>query len=135
MNRKTNTTIGLLRVGDRFCFLSDFRSGKVYEVTSRSTAFTWYNKVENEKKKWLFDKKATLGKEVIFLRHTVLLPGDECFLQDLSKGDKFCNKEGIEGWILEKTPTNVKVMLANQKKPMYGHHLATVILVHKLKDN
>jgi hypothetical protein len=70
MERKTATTFGELRQGDRFYFTSDSKK-VVYQVTPENTLQKGsYNKVDEDgKKEWHFDKQASNDRQVIFLRH------------------------------------------------------------------
>ena len=90
MKQKTQTTIGRLRRGDRFYFISD-KKKQVHQLDSFSGDKAHFVKVLNDKASdsWMFKRSVSSNKEVIFLRHTLLQVGDECFLQDLRTGDRF----------------------------------------------
>lgn len=90
MLRNTSTKLGELRKGDRFYFITDSKR-IAHQVTSdKAAARTSYNIVNaNGSAKLPFDKQAPNDKPVIFLRHTIPVPGEECRLYDLQQGDIF----------------------------------------------
>jgi hypothetical protein len=90
MLRNTATKFGELRQGDRFYFAGD-KKKIVYQVTTeRLVNKSSYNIVDAEGKAlWPFDKQSAHDKPVIFLRHTIPAPGEECRLYDLQQGDVF----------------------------------------------
>lgn len=89
MNRNTGTEVGNLRVGDRFYFVSD-SAKKTYQLTEeKNFEKPSYNIVNNGEKAWPFDRRAANNRPVVFLRHTIPYPNEECMLYDLKDGDIF----------------------------------------------
>lgn len=89
MLRNTAAKIGDLRTGDRFYFVTEAKR-LAYQVTRIGNKIS-YNIIEADGKAlWPFDKQAAHDRPVIFLRHTVPAPGEECRLYDLQNGDVFC---------------------------------------------
>lgn len=91
MKRNTSTIIGNLRVGDRFFFTTDIHPPIVREVTAIRPNRIKYNKINPRtgKHTWFWDKSRPVETPVMFIRHTQLLPGDECFMHELTDGDVF----------------------------------------------
>lgn len=88
MKRNTLTTLGELRVGDRF------RPGKkrvdVWEVTSKTKNYTCINQPGlNGVLIHKYDEQKSNKQQVIFMRHTKPEPGEECLLRDLKPGNVF----------------------------------------------
>lgn len=127
MKRKTNTTVGMLRKGDRFTLLGD--NNVVLEVTGFSRDKVLYNKKHGEKHAWLFDREFPSGKEVTFLRHTILQEGDECFLQELPNGSlvSIPNKEG-KYIIKDRFEDEIKLKTQFGHKLIFTHPLTSVTL-------
>ncbi len=90
MKRQTKTQLGFLRIGDRFYFLTD-KIPVVREVTNHLRNRVKYNKIKSTtgRKSWWFDRSRAIETPVMFIRHTQLLPGDECFMHELTDGDVF----------------------------------------------
>ena len=91
MKRNTTTIIGNLREGDRFFFTADKEAPIVREVTAVKSKKVKYNKINPRtgKHAWWWDKSRPIETPVMFIRHTQLLPGDECFMHELTDGDVF----------------------------------------------
>lgn len=137
MQQKTLTTIGRLRRGDRFYFLCDIKKKQVYQLDSFSGDKAIYVKVINDiaSDSWMHERSTGQNKEVMFLRHTLLQPGDQCVLQDLMPGDILYKPEAVNNKyiITAKAPHEIKMAFEKrpQGQPVYGHPLASVILVKK----
>lgn len=85
MQRKTSTTLGELREGDRFAFLK-----YVWQVMSKTGSFVNINQVSASGVViHKFDHMKRSKLPVIFLRHTKPEPGDDCLVSDLKEGDLF----------------------------------------------
>lgn len=132
MKQKTQTRIGRLRQGDRFYLLSD-KKKVVYQLDSFSREKAKYVKVLNDQpsNSWMYAKETSVNKEVIFLRHTLLQPGDECFLQDLNEGDKFykLSDPATLYTIVKNTPNGITLApVGEPDKKLYSHPLSAAIL-------
>lgn len=133
MKRNTTTTIGALRQGDRFYFLSDTKK-EVHQVISFSKLKTNYNQIINDKKAFTFDRDALNTKPVMFLRHTLLQQDDECYLQDLAPGDTFfVGKSKME--LVVKHPLEVKMKRLSDGQFLFSHPLSNVIVDNILRHN
>lgn len=89
MERNTKTTLGQLRIGDRYNYLLRC---DLWQVVSQKGKETHVNQImfgENKLHKYDYVKRSST--EVIFLRHTLPLPGERCILCDLKAGDLFHN--------------------------------------------
>lgn len=105
MERKTVTTLGRLRVGDSFVY--KLSRGDVWRVMAladkkRRVAVNIINVLGQPIYKR--DDMVKVEKSVVFLRHTVPVPGEEIFLDDLSVGDILYHPDNIieEYEVLEK---------------------------------
>lgn len=90
MKRQTQTTLGKLRQGDRFYFFTD-KQPVVREVTGFVLGAVKYNKINSRSGKHtrFWDRCQPNDRKVMFIRHTDLQPGDECFMYELKDGDVF----------------------------------------------
>lgn len=87
MQRNTVTTLGELRIGDRFHFL---KRVDVWEITGKTRS---HNSINLPGLNGVFiNKYDDLKKSstpVVFMRHTIPEPGEECIFSDLKYGDIF----------------------------------------------
>lgn len=102
MTPKTTTTLNELRIGDSFVYPKRVdpwrvtaradKSGRVAVNQWNAGTSSWIWKQDDLKK----------GKtKVVFLRHTVPVPQEECMIDDLQEGDVFIRPEDpIHEWIL-----------------------------------
>lgn len=90
MRRNTPTKLGMLREGDRFYFMSD-KKPVIRVVIRHARNKVWYNKIKSGtgENAWWFNRSRPIEKPVMFIRHTQLLPGDQCFMYELNDGDVF----------------------------------------------
>ena len=86
MERNTQTTLGQLRDGDRFYFSSDHKKVS-WEVKEKAGATQVLINNPNRPTRFPIPKNKNLA--VVFLRHTVPVPGDECQVEELSPGAMF----------------------------------------------
>lgn len=86
MERNTLTTLGQLRVGDRFRY-----NGRVdvWQVTAQLTSRTAVNIPGYSGFLHKYDEMKKNTIQVIFMRHTIPLPGEQCLIKDLQVGDVF----------------------------------------------
>lgn len=95
-----------LRIGDSFLFHLD--SNDVWMVRRQVGLSTRINQRMRSDMKWKHeeDQMEWGDTEVWFLRHTMPLPGEECYVEDLKPGDKFMLQkeadQAVEAMILEK---------------------------------
>lgn len=134
MKRNTATTLGQLRIGDRFFFLTDKGEPVVREVTAHRSDGVKYNKIKPGKgvHGWFWDRKQPVTREVVFIRHTDLLPGDECFMHELNNGDVFL-KPGTnkEMRMVDNKGNQVKVRYVGQTAMLNTSALTTGIFVRR----
>ena len=105
MNQKEVTVIGRLRIGDRFVFLGSkkivvFQIEKFKRATTKDIAVITKSPDCKSFLKFFFRRSCSVYKEVMFIRHTKLHPYDNCFLQDLQRGDVFYKKDTKVPYIL-----------------------------------
>ena len=101
MQRNTITTLGQLRVGDRFTFL---KRVDVWHVTGQLTSKATINQMMPDGRLiHKYDDMKAAKTPVKFLKHTEPVPGEECQVQDLKPGDVFYHPfDVVSEWIVEK---------------------------------
>ena len=139
MKQKQQTVIGRLRIGDRFIFSSD-KKLIVYQIESFNTTETAIITKSPDSNSILkifgrFKRTCSVYKEVLFIRHTILKPGDECFLQDLQRGDAFNKATDLKTAyiILNKTTTEITLCRHDDTSlaKIYAHPLCKGVLLYK----
>jgi hypothetical protein len=133
MQSKTLTPLGSLRLGDSFVFQ---KRTDVWRVISRSEngKWTFINQVMNGKQIYKHDEQKRSSVVVMFLRHTVPVPGEESFLEDLQPGDVFHTTDDVihEWELVEKGHDFYDVRRLDQAAPGKAGRLAKVVFVrHK----
>ena len=121
MERNTQTTLAELRVGDRFVFV-----GRVdkWQVTQQELKYSLINAPGlGGKLIYSHDKKEKNTKVVVFLRHTMPLPGEKCLLEDLKNGDTFY-EDGI--------PEAHYSIMKSRDRLKYWQYMATNLQTGKL---
>lgn len=96
MQPKTLTTINQLRIGDSFVFpkrVDPWRVTARADKNGRVAVNQW--NAGTEKFIHKFDELIKGSKQVIFLRHTVPVPGEECLVDDLQPGDIFFRPDDV----------------------------------------
>ena len=90
MNPKTTTTLAQLRLGDSFVFPKRQDPWRVMARADKSGRVA-INQISTADRKplWKHDELKRGKTEVLFLRHTIPVPGEECLVDDLSEGDLF----------------------------------------------
>lgn len=93
MQRNTITTLAQLRDGDRFTFVG---KEEVWQKTGAyGTQITFNKFTDSGNQVFKYDEKK-LGKTGCrFVRHTVPMPGEDCFVQELKEGDVFYMNDNI----------------------------------------
>jgi hypothetical protein len=136
MERKTMTTLGELRIGDRFVYP---KANVVWQVIGtdgkkNNVAVNQMNSKNEPIYKHHHFKKPFI--KVLFLRHTVILPQEECFIQDLQPGDIFCKVDDIvnEYELIEQGKAFSKVRRLDKAFTEMAGVLATVIYLSHKKE-
>jgi hypothetical protein len=95
MNHKTLTTLGELRIGDSFVYKLNRQD--VWRVMARAdkNKRVAVNQVFNGEPLHKYDELKKGSTSVVFLRHTIPVPGEEIFIEDLKEGDVFHNLQDI----------------------------------------
>lgn len=86
MQHNTITELGILRPGDRFRFVKSY---EVWQVIKHTRSHTLINLPLGKKMMHKCDAMKKSSTVVTFLRHTIPLPGEQCFVEDLKSGDVF----------------------------------------------
>jgi hypothetical protein len=133
MQSKTLTTLGSMRLGDSFVFQ---KRTDVWRVISRSVngKWTFINQVMNVKQIYKHDEQKRSSVVVMFLRHTIPVPGEEAFLEDLQPGDVFHQLEDVihEWELVAKGHDFYDVRRLDEAAPAKAGRLAKVVFVrHK----
>lgn len=96
MNPKTPTTLGQLRIGDSFVYP---KRVDPWRVTARAdkNGKVAVNQWNAGTEKWIhkFDELKKQSTAVLFLRHTIPVPGEECMIDDLNPGDVFYRPDDV----------------------------------------
>lgn len=101
MDRNTLTTLGQLRIGDRFHYPKRVDVWQVIHKTSTQVSVNLPGLGESFVHKYPELKRGTTP--VIFMRHTKPLPGERCLFQDLKHGDVFgLPDDVIKEYVVEK---------------------------------
>lgn len=132
MQRKTTTTLNELRIGDRFVY----PGGNVsYQVTAKAdkTGKVAINQFANGKQVNRYDTLKRKTTTVLFLRHSIPLPQEECFIEDLQAGDIFCKPADIvhEYEIVNRGHEFYAVRRLDCASIEMAGRLATVIFIRK----
>jgi hypothetical protein len=133
MERKTMTTLGELRIGDSFTFL---KRADVWNVTARADkkGKVAINQLDDNKKPLLkYDELKKASTEVLFLRHTIPVPGEECFICDLNEGDIFYKPDDIihDFEMVKRGHFFYEVRRLDQMASIRAGKMAVVIFVRK----
>jgi hypothetical protein len=131
MERKTNTTLGDLRVGDRFVFPKETTVHQVFCTGKKTADINEVTPEGHPLNKYHTPKK--LSTKVLFLRHGIPAPGEECFLDDLQPGDTFrMLDDEVHEYLVEKRGVKFfDVRRTDQAASIKGGKLATVILLSR----
>lgn len=94
MQSKTITTLDQLRIGDSFVYL---KRQDPWRVTARAdkngkvavNQFNCQSGVDPKNQLYRHDNLVKGSRQVMFLRHTIPVPGEECLICDLEPGDVF----------------------------------------------
>lgn len=134
MKRNSLATVGELQLGDRFYKKAD-KKKKIWELRK-----VWLNQMEcidpgiapgHQER---HSKKFKNSTEVVFIRHTIPIPGEEIFIENLQVGDVFFRPEDVvnEYVVQEIGHDFYKVRKCSEAAPIMAGRLSTVIFVrHK----
>lgn len=133
MERRTMTTLGELRIGDRFVYP---KRGDAWHVTTKADRKGRVAVNQDKADGSLAHKYDDLKKAttpVLFLRHGKPLEGEECFISDLNAGDIFHQLDDIihDYEMKEKGHHFSKVRRLDQAAHIMAGNMATVILVKR----
>lgn len=145
MQHKTRTTLGELRIGDSFTFASKAKLPRVdvWRVMDSNKKWVMVNQINAISKIPILRQNELKRKdtEVVFLRHTVPVPGEEIFIEDLKAGDVFRSDDfgGMEFTVVKEnypfyTVEDDKGQVAkagNLLKVIFVKHAATNIVPAK----
>jgi hypothetical protein len=142
MQKKTITSLGELRTGDRFTY--SVKRLDVWQVMEKKGNHIEVNQMlPGGLPRLKYNEKKNSKTSVVFLRHTDPLPGEECFIEDLKIGDVFFRPNDIitEYEMLGKM-TKIpgmcglkRVLDYEGKDTMMTPNLTTVVLVRKHKKH
>jgi hypothetical protein len=107
MEFKTQTTLNQLRIGDSFTYIGMFGQKRTdpWRVMARAdkSGKVAVNQVVEGKTVYKYDELKKGTTKVLFLRHTIPLPGEVCLLDDLQPGDQFkMPGDEFDTWVVEK---------------------------------
>jgi hypothetical protein len=133
MERKTLTTLGELRIDDRFVYP---KRGDAWTVTARADRIgrVAINQKRDDGSLVLkYDELKKASTQVIFLRHGSPLEGEECFICDLNTGDTFFKLDDVvhEYEMKEKGHHFSKVRRLDEAAHIMAGNMATVVLVKR----
>jgi hypothetical protein len=135
MQSKTLTTLGSLRLGDSFVFQ---RRTDAWRVISRSVdgKWTFINQIINGRQVYKHDEQKRSHVVVMFLRHTLPVPGEEIFLEDLQPGDVFQQMDDVvhEWELISKGHDFYDVRRLDEPAPGKAGRLAKVVFVRHKTD-
>jgi len=103
MNQRTFTTLGELRIGDRFVFGP--ARVDVWQVVNQTQKHTEVNQYAKATGRFIhkYDERKKKTTRVLFIRHTVPVPGEEFFMEDLKEGDVFTLPQQSTQYTVAKT--------------------------------
>jgi hypothetical protein len=137
MEKKTMTTLGQLRIGDRFTYSA--KRSDVWSVMARAdkSKRVAVNQLDpNKTPLHKYDELKKASKDVMFLRHGIPQPQEECFLEDLEVGDTFFKPDDIitEFVLQEKGSQFYKVRKVSEAAYIMAGRLAVVVLSKKKEE-
>lgn len=134
MQRKTLTTLNQLRIGDSFVFLKKDEAWRVTAREDKSGKVAFNKFLEDGRQVLQYDELRKGKTPVVFLRHTIPLPGEECFILDLVPGDVFHKTDDVvhEYVVVESGHHFWKVRRLDMAATEFAGKIATVVFVrHK----
>jgi hypothetical protein len=138
MRPKTITTLKELRIGDSFVFTRGDRKTP-WRVTARADKSHRVSiNMWDDRGTWMhpYDDLKKGDTKVMFLRHTIPVVGEECFIEDLKEGDVFCRPEDIvHEYILVKRGIHFcDVRRVDEAAPVKAGRVARVIFIRPKSD-
>lgn len=135
MLRKTQTTLEALRIGDSFVYmLKKSQAGNIpWRVTARADkkGMVAVNQFRGKEKVNKYDKLKKKDTKVIFLQHTVAVPGELIFLENLEVGDIFKRKDdSVHEYVIERKGHDFyDCRRLDQPTPIKGGRISEVIFI------
>lgn len=132
MEQKTTAQLKELRIGDSFIIPKREDPWRVMAREDKRGKVA-INQIINGKPVWPQDTLVKGTREVMFLRHTIPVSGEQCFIDDLTVGDVFTRADDIHEWVLEKHGHAFSdVRRIDQSAPAKAGRLAIVTFIkHK----
>lgn len=136
MLHRTKTTLGALRIGDSFVYI---KGNVAWRVTARKDkkGKVAVNQFNGKKQINKYDTLKKADTTVIFLQHTVAVPGELIFLENLEVGDVFKRKEdAVHEYVIEKKGIDFyDCRRLDEAAPIKGGRISEVIFVrHKQQE-
>lgn len=128
MQDKTKTTLGELRNGDSFTYLN---KKDVWRKIDSNHKWVMVNQVNATTKQLIHVQHQLKRKDtdVVFLRHTVPVPGEICFVEDLKEGDIFKSIEHNQEFIVTKPAYPFYTVVNNNGQEAKAGNLLQVIFI------
>jgi hypothetical protein len=133
MERKTMTTLGELRIDDRFVYPKRADAWCVTARADRKGRVAINQKKDDGSLSHKYDDLKKASTPVLFLRHGSPLEGEECFISDLKAGDIFHKRDDVihEYELKEKGHQFSKVRRLDEAAHIMAGNMATVVLVKR----
>lgn len=140
MLHRTQTTLSALRIGDSFVYL--VKKGKAGNIPWRVTARedrkgnVAVNQFNGKKQINKYDLLKKASTQVIFLQHTIAVPGEHIFLENLEVGDVFKRKDDpVHEYVIEKKGHDFyDCRRLDQATPIKGGRISEVIFIRHGKE-
>lgn len=130
MQPKTLTTLGELRIGDRFVYPKRVDPWQKMGHTKNNSAINQIA-AHNKQPVHKYNELKKNSTPVVFLRHTALVPGEEFFMEDLSVGDVFKTTESDAEYTVISTGYPVyTIRQPNGDKVKAGNVLKVIFVKH-----
>lgn len=136
MQRNIITTLGTLRIGDRFCFTGKADVWQVVNFIGRAKVAINQFDPNTKKRLHVFDIFKSSSVQVKFLRHTVFEFGDDCFIENLEPGNVFTLGTNIviEYELIEKIDNKFFAKQIDTQHPVWFPFGTEVSFIRKAKE-
>jgi hypothetical protein len=137
MERKSIQLLEKLRKGDRFTYL---KRADVWQVMLKEGNHIEVNQIVGGKPHNKFNDKKSGSTRVMFLRHTIPVSGEVCFIEDLQEGDVFWKQDDVvtEYLVVTKGHDYYKVRRVHDKAcafPEMAGRLAQIVFVRNKEED